>query len=156
MKKPLIIFTSLLVFANAATAAKTAPQPAASNAQKSAPPPKSGSPTRFGVDFSYSESMPHIGAWWHLTPMIALRPTLGIRNESRTTDTGLGGTSETSSTIFQFGLSLPIYLAKFKALDLFAAPAFNFKNTSSKTTSAGTSNSSSASGFEFGASLGNL
>lgn len=86
--------------------------------------------------------------------MIALRPTLGIRNESRTTDTGLGGTSETSSTVFQFGLSLPIYLAKFKALDLFAAPVFNFKNTSSKTTSAGTSNSSSASGFEFGASLG--
>lgn len=99
--------------------------------------------------------MPHIGVWWHVTPMIALRPSLGIRNESQTTDNvGLGTSSETSSTVFQFGLSLPIYLAKFKALDLFVAPAFNFKSTSSKTTSGGTSTSSSASGFDLGASLG--
>lgn len=144
------MFTCFLAVVSISHAAKGAPQPAASSTQKSA-----STPTRFGVDFSYSESMPHIGVWWHVTPMIALRPSLGIRNESQTTDNvGLGTSSETSSTVFQFGLSLPIYLAKFKALDLFVAPAFNFKSTSSKTTSGGTSTSSSASGFDLGASLG--
>lgn len=104
---------------------------------------------KFGANFSYSASTPTFGVWWHLTDMIALTPSIGWTNKT-TTSTG----TETNTNEITFGLGLPIYLANFKALDLFVAPDFAFTTTSSKTTTAGVSGSTSASNLAVGAALG--
>ncbi|MCX7632561.1 MAG: outer membrane beta-barrel protein [Turneriella sp.] len=146
------IWLFFLVAAQLSYAAKAAQQPAAKSTTNTAT-----STSRLGIDFSYSESLPHIGVWWHISQQVALRPTLGFRSttSSSTTNTGFSTvTTETSATIFEFGLSLPVYLTKFKAMDLFVAPAFSFRNTSTKTSGGGISQSESKSGFAFGLSLG--
>lgn len=88
---------------------------------------------KFGIDFSYvsnlttpspivSSGAPSIGVWWHVIDMIALRPSVGFSS------TSAGGATTTN---LEFGIGVPIYLAKFNALDLYVSPAFSYLSRSS-------------------------
>lgn len=100
--------------------------------------------SKFGVDFSYANQLPTLGVMWHVTDMIALRPSLGF--SSTTTDPNTG-----STTVLNFGIAVPIYLANFNALDLYVAPGFTYKSTNTKPA---TGSSTTASDIGVTAALG--
>lgn len=72
-----------------------------------------------------SSSTQGVGMWWHVTDMIALRPSVAYSSTTTTVTTSAGSGSVTSST-FGVGLSVPIYLAKMNLLDLYVAPGISY------------------------------
>jgi hypothetical protein len=104
---------------------------------------------KLGVNFSYAASTPSFGAWWHITDMIAITPSVGYTNKTTTYSA-----SETASSDLVFGIGVPIYLAKFNILDMYVSPAFSYTTSSTKTTTAAGSASGTSSALGFSASLG--
>ena len=113
---------------------------------------------KFGMDFSYAGSLglwttgnngnaglptfngtPSVGFRYHVTDMIAIAPSVGFVTASGTNNNVSGAKTETSTTVWGVGLEIPLYLAKFTALDFYVAPGVGFTPTSTttKTTTAG-------------------
>jgi hypothetical protein len=108
---------------------------------------------KVGVDFATSGTTgiyngyggtQSLGIWWHVTDMIAIRPSLAYSSITITEEvtTPSSKTSTTTNT-FGVGISVPIYLAKMNLLDLYVAPAFSYG-----------SNGSDYTGIDAGVSLG--
>lgn len=100
---------------------------------------------KIGVNFQYSSKLPSIGAWWHIIDLIAVNPYIGFDSSNDKTlyttgpaAIGCAGittncTKNVSSNTWTFGLDIPIYVAKFTALDLFVAPGIQYGSTSGST-----------------------
>lgn len=95
-----------------------------------------------GVDFATSSTTgvnngngttQSLGVWWHVTDMIALRPSLAYSSTTKTVEASGTKTSETTNT-FGVGIAVPIYLAKMNLLDLYVAPAFAYGSNGSNYT----------------------
>ncbi len=99
---------------------------------------------KIGVNFSYAGTAKSFGAWWHITDMIAITPSVGYTTETVTT------TGDTTTSNLIFGLGVPIYLAKFNILDMYVAPSASYTSTTTKTTAG----SATGSSLNFAASLG--
>ena len=108
---------------------------------------------KIGVDFSTAgttgvydgrNTTQSLGVWWHVTDMIAIRPSIAYSSSTTTVEvtTPSSKTSTTTNT-FGVGISVPIYLAKMNLLDLYVAPAFSYG-----------SNGSNYSGIDAAVSLG--
>lgn len=76
-----------------------------------------------------------LGVWWHVTDMIAIRPSIAYSSSTTTVEvtTPSSKTSTTTNT-FGVGISVPIYLAKMNLLDLYVAPAFSYGSNGSNYT----------------------
>ncbi len=111
---------------------------------------------KVGVNFQYGSNINSLGAWWHLADIIALNPYVGYSSSSTkdlyTGTAGLGIGCGTGNVCYQtaksngfvVGVDVPIYLAKFNALDLFVAPGVGYNSSSSETLNENTTNGQSA------------
>ncbi|HMY11298.1 MAG TPA: hypothetical protein PKC74_06730, partial [Turneriella sp.] len=83
---------------------------------------------KIGVDFATNSSTgitngngnntpQSLGVWWHVTDMIAIRPSLAYSTSTTTTETPATNTKNSVTTnSFGVGISVPIYLAKMNLL----------------------------------------
>lgn len=106
---------------------------------------------KFGMDFSYAGSLglwttgisgspsltsngtPTVGFRYHVTDMIAIAPSVGFATASGTDNNFSGAKTERSTTTWGVGLEVPLYLAKFTAMDFYVAPGVGFTPTSTTT-----------------------
>jgi hypothetical protein len=114
---------------------------------------------KIGVDFSMSSTLStlttpsvqngngttqSLGVWWHLTDMIALRPSVAYSSTTTTVENTATNTKASATTnTFGAGIAVPIYLTKMNLLDLYVAPGFSYG-----------SNASNYTNMSFSASLG--
>ncbi|MBS0618760.1 MAG: outer membrane beta-barrel protein [Spirochaetes bacterium] len=110
---------------------------------------------KIGLDFSMSSTLatlttPNInngsgstssvGVWWHVTDMIALRPSIAYSSTTTTVQNTVTNTNlSTTTNTFGVGLSVPIYLAKMNLLDLYVAPGVSYGSNGSNFTNLGIS-----------------
>lgn len=102
---------------------------------------------KVGANFQYSSKLSSIGVWWHITDLVAINPFVGYDSSTdKKTQATLAGnttlactaastncTSNATTGTWTVGMDIPIYIAKFNALDLFVAPGVAYGNSGTTT-----------------------
>lgn len=90
---------------------------------------------KFGANFQYGNTINSIGVWYHIFDAIAVSPFVGYSTTTtvvkNSTFAGLGCgaldcTVTTKTNDWNFGIEVPIYVAKLKAMHFFLSPLASY------------------------------